>query len=284
MKNRLVVVAAIVAFAAGCSDPGTMQVSIDISSISKAVTAGDVNGPGQDGKITLTVTDASRKVLAQKSVGVGATKIEIAVPPGPQRTFSLQVTDRAGDRVYFTAGFTADLIPGGVTNFKMKLKAAIKVTPSTADVLLGEAARFTAASSDGTAPNFVWQVNGTTGGSKTYGTITQGNPAVYSAPATMPRGGTAAIAALYLEADGKTMIGTATVTLVENAGLDAGFDAGFDAGHDGGFVLRNPSVYNSTSDFSTSQSYKLKAATGWSTGPKEQAGKYKLNLGQPFDK
>ena len=89
--------------------------------------------------------------------------------------------------------------------------------------------------------------------------------------------------------------GTTDAGVQKDAGRDSGFDAGHDVGtdggidggadggiRDGGFVLQYSSTFDSAAGVGASAGYRLKAVTGWSTGPKQAGGSYQLKVGQPF--
>ena len=68
-----------------------------------------------------------------------------------------------------------------------------------------------------------------------------------------------------------------------DAGTDGGIDGGADGGiRDGGFMLQYTSTFDSAAGTGASTSYQLKVVTGWSVGPKQGAGSYRLKVGQPF--
>jgi len=69
-----------------------------------------------------------------------------------------------------------------------------------------------------------------------------------------------------------------------DAGHDGGLDGGGDAGHgDAGFVIRFSRTANAAAGAGSSDSYMLKSATGWSTGPKWSVGSFKLKMGNPYE-
>ena len=68
-----------------------------------------------------------------------------------------------------------------------------------------------------------------------------------------------------------------------DGGIDGGTDGGIDGGvRDGGFMLQYTSTFDSAAGTGASTSYQLKVVTGWSVGPKQGAGSYRLKVGQPF--
>ena len=78
-----------------------------------------------------------------------------------------------------------------------------------------------------------------------------------------------------------------------DAGSDAGRDAGWDGGApadagdggtvvDAGILLRYNSIYDTAAGAFESQDFKLKAVTGWSTGPRWISSGSTLQPGQPW--
>jgi hypothetical protein len=67
------------------------------------------------------------------------------------------------------------------------LAVSVRVTPESAEVLLGNAQAFTAAVANTDNTSVTWTVNGVTGGTAALGTITPAG--VYTAPAHLPSGG-----------------------------------------------------------------------------------------------
>lgn len=76
--------------------------------------------------------------------------------------------------------------------------ASVSVSPSVALVLAGSTQQMTATASDG-GMTFIWQVNGTTGGNATVGSISTNG--LYTAPNLPPAGGTITITAVEQNAD-----------------------------------------------------------------------------------
>jgi hypothetical protein len=90
---------------------------------------------------------------------------------------------------------------------------AVAISPTTVSLNVGTSTLFTGSATGGSLNTIVWQVNGTTGGSSTIGTIdTNGN---YTAPATVPAGGTVTVEAV--SADLSTVQATSTVTVLPPA-------------------------------------------------------------------
>ena len=95
----------------------------------------------------------------------------------------------------------------------------VRVSPSGIQVLAGSTQQMTATASDG-GTIFTWQVNGTTGGSATVGTISTSG--LYTAPSIPPSGGTVTIGAIEQGMSGAT--GSATLNIgYSNASLQNGY-------------------------------------------------------------
>ncbi len=89
----------------------------------------------------------------------------------------------------------------------------VTINPTTVSLNVGTRTSFTAVASGGSLNTVIWQVNGTTGGSSTVGTIdTNGT---YTAPASVPAGNNVTVAAV--SADLSTVQATATVTILPPA-------------------------------------------------------------------
>lgn len=95
----------------------------------------------------------------------------------------------------------------------------VRVSPSGIQVLAGFTQQMTATASDG-GTIFTWQVNGTTGGNATVGTISSSG--LYTAPGLPPSGGTVTIGAIEQGMSGAT--GSATLNIgYSNASLQNGY-------------------------------------------------------------
>jgi hypothetical protein len=90
---------------------------------------------------------------------------------------------------------------------------AVAISPTAVSLNVGTSTPFAGSATGGSLNTIVWQVNGTTGGSSTLGTIdTNGT---YTAPATVPAGGTVTVEAV--SADLSSVQATATVTILPPA-------------------------------------------------------------------
>jgi IPT/TIG domain len=85
----------------------------------------------------------------------------------------------------------------------------VTVSPSAASVRVGAAQQFTATVANATSQSVNWSVNGVAGGNSTVGGISSGG--LYTAPATIPAGGTVTIQATSTVTP--AAVGTATITV-----------------------------------------------------------------------
>jgi hypothetical protein len=101
----------------------------------------------------------------------------------------------------------------GSSNGTTSNALTIGMAPASVNVPVGLTAQFTATVTGSTNKGVTWQVNGTTGGNSTLGTIS--TTGLYTAPATVPSPATMTIKATA-QADNKTSA-TATVTVIPAA-------------------------------------------------------------------
>jgi hypothetical protein len=99
---------------------------------------------------------------------------------------------------------------GGPSNGTSSNGLTIGLTPASANVPVGLTAQFTATVTGSTNKGVTWQINGTTGGNSTLGTIS--TTGLYTAPTTVPSPASMTITATA-QADNKTSA-TAAVTVI----------------------------------------------------------------------
>ncbi|MEO5656948.1 MAG: DUF1565 domain-containing protein, partial [Nitrospiria bacterium] len=165
--------------------------------------------------VTIRVTDRDGQPLASATAPVSSdhvTILSVSVPAGPGRRFIGRALDAQGALLF--QGLTiADLAPGAPATVTITLTAVkIAVLPSTASVLVGATQSFTAAISGLVDPAVRWSVNDIVGGQAGIGTMTQTNPAVYTAPASAPAGPVIVKAAAMSD---PSVAGTAAVTIMK---------------------------------------------------------------------
>jgi hypothetical protein len=114
----------------------------------------------------------------------------------------------------------------------------VSVTPSFATVAPGATQQFTATVQNTADVAVTWQVNGTTGGSATTGTISVDG--LYTAPTAPPATGTVVITAVSVADPSKS--GSASISIFSNANLNGTYNFVF-----GGIYSLNPGAYTSGS-------------------------------------
>ena len=178
----------------GPPPPVTVTVSPSSASVQVSTTkqfAATVNN-SSDQSVTWNVTGGGTITsgglyTAPASVPSGAVTVQATSVASPTATGSASVT---------------------VTN--PTLPVSVTISPTSADVRVNRSRVFTATVQNTTNQSVTWKVNGITGGNSTVGTITaQGN---YTAPRSVPAGGTVQVSAVS-NADA-TKSANATVTVV----------------------------------------------------------------------
>lgn len=196
-----------------------MSIAIEIAGAAGAAsepTGGSVSEPSRSvATVTVRVTDRDGQLLASATAPVSSedvTILSVAVPAGPGRRFIGRALDAHGALLF--QGLTiADLVPGSPAAVTIALNpVGIEVLPSTASVLVGATQSFTAAVSGLVDPSVRWSVNDVVGGQTGIGTISQTNPAVYTAPASAPQGPVVVKAAGVSD---PSVAGTAVVTIMK---------------------------------------------------------------------
>jgi len=178
----------------GPPPPVTVTVSPSSASVQVSTTkqfAATVNN-SSDQSVTWNVTGGGTITsgglyTAPASVPSGAVTVQATSVASPTATGSASVT---------------------VTN--PTLPVSVTISPASADIRVNRSRVFTATVQNTTNQSVTWKVNGITGGNSTVGTITaQGN---YTAPRSVPAGGTVQVSAVS-NADA-TKSANATVTVV----------------------------------------------------------------------
>lgn len=98
----------------------------------------------------------------------------------------------------------------GGNNNTPSTSVTVAVTPATASVATGATQQFTATITGSSNTNVVWQVNGTTGGSSTVGTVDVNG--LYTAPTAVPSPATVTVTAISQADTTKSASATVTVT------------------------------------------------------------------------
>jgi hypothetical protein len=86
----------------------------------------------------------------------------------------------------------------------------ISINPTAASVTVGSTAQFAATVTNATSSSVTWSVNGIAGGNGTVGTISSAG--LYTAPATVPSGGTVTVQATSTASTSTSASGTVTIT------------------------------------------------------------------------
>ncbi|WP_168058975.1 DUF1565 domain-containing protein [Candidatus Manganitrophus noduliformans] len=177
--------------------------------------------PGAVSKIAIRVTDDAGAPLAEQTLDVtpGETvTITLQLPAGRARYFLIEASDSEGN-LLFLGDARADLEPGGFASVVIKMVPVdtpappkITLSPPAASVAAGTGQTFTAEVTGLEDPTVVWTVNEAEGGNPTVGTITQTNPAVYTAPQNLPATNPVTIKAT--SASNPAIFATASVTLL----------------------------------------------------------------------
>jgi hypothetical protein len=155
----------------------------------------------------LTYAVAAAPPASQGTVSISGSKATFTPAAGfsGQSTFTYTATDSRG---LSGPPATVTVTVGGST------QASVNVTPATASVQTGATQQFTATVTGSTATP-VWSVNGVTGGNSTVGTVSASG--LYTAPASVPSGGTVTVAA---SAGGASDSSTVTITAPTQATVD----------------------------------------------------------------
>ena len=125
--------------------------------------------------------------LASTRVRIG--KVEAEVRGGTATTLTIVVPDAA-----VTAPIVVRTTNGGaVSATPFSVPAHLALTPETPSVVTGKSLQFSAAPYTSGPPGLVWSVDGIDGGNASVGTVT--STGRYTAPMTIPAGGTVYVAA-----------------------------------------------------------------------------------------
>ncbi|MCG3116451.1 MAG: DUF1565 domain-containing protein [Candidatus Manganitrophus sp. SA1] len=207
------------------SSGGMTQVGIKLKipaagnpSSSKAAHAPSPSGVAQ---VRLSVTDAEGRSLASTTVGVTPGQevtITLEVTAGRARLFIIEALDSKGT-LLFRGEASSDLSPDTPATITVQMVAVeapplptLTLSPTSAFVLLNNSETFTATLTGLEDTRVIWSVDNVDSGNPSVGTITQTNPATYTAPATLPESNVVTVKATS-SAD-PTLFATATVTFL----------------------------------------------------------------------
>jgi len=168
----------------------------------------------------------------------GSFTFSTAVASGAAYSVTV-LTQPTGQSCTVTSG--SGTASANVTNVQVACSNAniiVSVTPSFATVAPNATQQFTATVQNTTDVAVTWQVNGTTGGSATAGTISV--EGLYTAPTAPPATGTVVITAVSVDDPSKS--GSASISVFSNANLNGTYNFVF-----GGIYSLNSGAYTSGS-------------------------------------
>ncbi len=201
------------------------------------VTAVAVADPTRSGSATLTLTPAIGVSVTPATVsvqaGIGSQSFTATLTNSANSAVTWQVNGVAGGNatvgtisaagvyrspaavpspaaVTITAVSVADPLRSGSAVATVTAAVAVAISPSIASVSANTGRQqFTAAVSNGSSGAVSWQVNGTSGGNSTVGTISAAG--LYSAPATAPSPATVAVTAVSVDDPSKSASASVSV-------------------------------------------------------------------------
>jgi serine protease len=165
----------------------------------------------------------AQSVTIQNATSSAAT---VTLPACGLATVALTVTDDAGrtDTAQVVMGPSAvsSAAPAvaGQACSDIPPAVQVEVCPATATVKAGSSETLDATLINTTDTTVTWEVNGISGGNATVGTITSNG--VYTAPASVPVGGTVTVTAVSSADDSKTAASTLTITAASGSGGGGG--------------------------------------------------------------
>jgi len=155
-------------------------------------------------QFTATVSNSSNQSVTWSVTGGGtisSSGLYTAPTTVPSGAVTVQATSVASPTAMGSASVT-------VTN--PALPVSVTISPTSAEVRINRSRTFTATVQNTTNQSVTWKVNGITGGNSTVGTI--GTQGTYTAPKSVPAGGTVQVSAVSV-AD-STKSASALVTIV----------------------------------------------------------------------
>lgn len=164
--------------------------------------------PGQAVQLTATVSNTNNTGVIWEANGVpGGNSSSGTITSSGLYTAPLVQPNPA--TVVILAAAAADTSVSAVVNMNIGAAVAVAVTPKTATVQTGSTFTFTSTVQNATDTSVSWSVNGTRGGSSTFGSVS--NVGVYTAPLPLPASSTVNVTATS-NAD-PTKSDTAVVTI-----------------------------------------------------------------------
>jgi hypothetical protein len=132
--------------------------------------------------------------------------------------YTAPATPPSPETVTVTATSVADSSKSGSASVTITCAATNSITPSAANVALGQTQVFTASFCLVSGAAVTWDANGVTGGNATVGTIVNAtaNTALYTAPAAVPSTNPITIHATAASPAGGSVVASASVTVTSN--------------------------------------------------------------------
>lgn len=166
------------------------------------------------GAQSVTIQNASSSTATVNLPACGLATVAVTVTDDAGRTDTAQVVlgpSAVSSAAPAVAGQACSDIPPAVQ---------VEVCPASATVKTGGSETLGASLVNTTDTTVTWEVNGITGGNATVGTITSNG--VYTAPASVPAGGTVTVTAVSEADDSKTAAATLTITAAASSGGGGG--------------------------------------------------------------
>lgn len=143
-------------------------------------------------QLRINVTDLAGAALASTTLGVTPGQevtVTLQIPAGRARLFTIEALNSEGI-ILFQGQASTDLTPDTPASVIVQMIAVqrpvLTLSPTSAFVLVGTTQSFTASLTGLDDNSVVWSVNDIEGGNPSIGTITQTNPATYTAPNPPP--------------------------------------------------------------------------------------------------
>ena len=175
--------------------------------------------PNTASQQTLSVQDSGSSPITVESISVsGSSAFSVGKTTLPQ---SLQPGQSIDVAIAFdptaSGTFSASLDVADSSNRKIKVplkgkvatSVSVSISPAQASLQVGSQQQFTATVSNTTNQSVTWSVNGVANGNATYGTIS--STGMYTAPASIPSGGTVSVSAVSAADTSKSASASVTV-------------------------------------------------------------------------
>jgi len=194
---------------AACSSSNTVAATGTTGVIAVNVTPATASvGVGKTQQFTATVTGTSNVTVSWKVNDVvgGNSTLGTITTAG---LYTAPATAPSPSTITITAVSEADATKTASAN--VTITAPISITPTSVNVAATQTQQFTASVTFSTNVDVTWQVNGTTGGDTTHGTIS--TTGLYTAPSTIPNPRTVTVTAVSKADSSKTASAIVTITV-----------------------------------------------------------------------